>query len=392
MDLRVLIFVPALVGAAICVFFFLTFAAHYYLTVLESTAAGAKEVTWVSESLIENFWKPFYLAWLLCLWLGPAYVIGRTLAGSTGAAWLALVVPVFVAWALYPVSQLSSLSASSVWMPLHPQVPARLAQKPAVVAGFFALTLPVFALGGVAFRWAFLTRGEWHLLFLGMPLLVLAGFLYARLLGRLAFALMFTRDLLKRKKKKKPKKEKPEVTTTADEAESPAQPSELPPIVTPLDGELVGYNVLMADDPPAPKKRVKAEVAEDEPADEEPKPEPTSAPAKPSKPTKSDHPLERARTWTDDDEDTTPYGVNPSEVKDEERIPEAVLKPSAEELALLDRRDAPKPPKRVWSAEVFAFFGQPGTISAMVILTGIGLLAGVMVRVARDFNPAAGGE
>ena len=47
MDLRALIFLPALVGAAICASVFLTFAAHYYLTVLESTAAGAKHVTGV---------------------------------------------------------------------------------------------------------------------------------------------------------------------------------------------------------------------------------------------------------------------------------------------------------------------------------------------------------
>src|SRR5262245_58176736 len=172
MDLRAVIFVPALAAAALCTFAFLTFAAQYYLTILESTAAGAKDVTWGGESITDAFWKPFYLAWLLVLWLGPAYVIGRALAGSTGAAWLGLAVPVFVAWALYPVSQLSSLSSTSMWMPLHPQVLARLAQRPAAVAGFFALTLPVFALGGVAFRWAFQTEGEWQLLFVGIPLLV----------------------------------------------------------------------------------------------------------------------------------------------------------------------------------------------------------------------------
>src|SRR5262245_2516786 len=137
MDFRAVIFIPALVAAAICVFAFLTFAANYYLTVLESTAAGAKEVQWEFGETLSNFWKPFYLAWLLVLWLGPAYVIGRTFAGSTGAVWLTLAVPVFVAWALYPVSQLSSLSSTSMWMPLQPQVFARLAQKPAVVAGFF---------------------------------------------------------------------------------------------------------------------------------------------------------------------------------------------------------------------------------------------------------------
>ena len=159
------------------------------------------------------------------------------------------------------------------------------------------------------------------------------------------------------------------------------------PIATPMDGELMGYNVLMADDPPAPKKRVKAEVVEEEASEPAPKAEPPP----PRKTKKSSHPLDAARTWTDEDEDATPYGVNASEVKPGDRVPEAVLKPTAEELALHDRRDAPKPPKRVWTAEVLACFAQPGTISAMVVLSAIGVLAGVMVRVARQFNPAAGG-
>jgi hypothetical protein len=383
MDLRAVIFVPALVGSAIFVFVFLLFAAGYYLTVLESTAAGAREVTWLSEPITDKFGKPFYLAWLLCLWLGPAYIIGRGLAGSTGAAWVALAVPVGVAWLLYPVSQLSSLCATSVWIPLHPQVFARLAQKPIVAVAFFVLTLPVFALGGIAFKWAFLTEGEWHLLFVGAPLLALAGLLYARLLGRLAFALVFTKDLFKRKKKKKPKKEAP--TPVEPQADEPdvLQPSELPPISTP-EGELAGYNVLIEDDPPAPKKRVRAEVVD------EPDAEPNPAPARP-KATESAHPLDRARTWTDEDEDTTPYETKPAEVQPEARVPEAVAKPTAEEMALLDRRDVPKPPKRVWGLELFAFLGQPGTIAALVILSGLCTFAGVMVRVARIFNPVAGG-
>jgi hypothetical protein len=275
-------------------------------------------------------------------------------------------------------------------MPLVPQVFARLAQKPAVTAAFFVLTLPVFALGGLAFRWAFLTEGEWHLLFVGVPLVVFAGFLYARLLGRLAFALMFTKDLLKRKKKKKPVQMDATPPASIEPEPAVVQPSEMPPISTPLDGELVGYNVLITDDPPALKKRVKAEGVEDEPAEPEREAEPEPAP--PRKPPKSSHPLDRARTWTDEDDDATPYGVNPSEVKPEERVPEAVLKPSAEEMALLDRRDAPKPQKRVWTAELFAFLGQPGTISALVILSGIETVAGVMVRVARQFNPVSGSE
>jgi hypothetical protein len=392
MDLRALIFLPALVCAVICGCVFLLFAAHYYLTVMESTGAGAKEVTWLREPVTDSLWKPFYLAWLLCLWLGPAYVIGRSLAGAADAPWLGFAVPVFVAWALYPVSQLSSLSASSVWIPLHPQVFARLAQKPAATVGFFALTLPVFAVGGIAFRWAFLTADEWELLFAGAPLLALAGLLYARLLGRLAFALMFTRDVLARKKKKKPQT----AVRLKEAAEEPAtvsrpvgvQPSELPPIMT-LDGELTGYNILMADDPPAPKRRVKAELAEDGPPPAAP-PSPRTAPANRS--AKPAHPLERSRTWTEDDDDASPYAMHASEVKDEERIPEAVLKPKVEEMALLDRRDTPKPPKSVWSPELLAFLLQPGTITALAILSATATAAGVMVRVARQFNPVAGAE
>lgn len=380
MDLRAVIFMPALVGSVICGFVFLVFAAHYYLTVLEGTAAGAREIPWQSEPLVSNFWKVFYLGWLLGLWAGPAYLVGRAVA--PGDQWVKLSVALLAMWAMYPVSQLSSLSASSVWVPLSPQVFARLAQKPAATAGFFLLTLPVFALGGVAFKWAYMTNGDWYLLLVGVPLLMFATLLNARLLGRLAFALMFTRDLLKRKKKKKPK---PEPVAEPEEEPAEAQPSEMAPINT-LDGELTGYNVLVADDPPAPKKRVKAQVVEDEP-------EAVPAPPPARKRAKSEHPLDRGRTWTDDDDDATPYVMDAPEVPEAKpQLPPEMVTPKAEEMALLDRRDAPKPPKKVWTLGLLGFFAQPGTISALVILSALGGAAGVMVRIARHFDPTAGGE
>jgi hypothetical protein len=387
MDLSAVIFIPALVGSAICGFLFLVFAANYYLTVLESTGAGGKEVAWQSEPITDNFWKVFYLGWLVGLWLGPALFVGRAFASGADAGWLAYAVPILFIWALFPISQLSSLSASSIWIPLHPDVLARLAQKPVVTVGFYLLTLPLFALLGVAFKWAFMTKGEWHLMFVGVPLVAVCLLMYARLVGRLAFALMFTRAILARKKKKKPKKQEEDAGDEEGELEPTfAQPDELPPLTTPLDGELTGYNVLTSDDPPAPKKRVKAQIAEEEPAEEplgviEPDPLPRPRPAARRKQTQSD-----ARTG-DDEDDRTPYDMNPPEVVPEERIPEEVVKPMAEEMALLDRSDAPKPPKRVWTAELLTFLPQPGTLMALTILTVIGLLAGVMVRVARDFNP-----
>jgi hypothetical protein len=397
MDLRAVIFLPAFAGAAILVFVFVTFAAHYYLTILESTATGAKPVTWMQESLPDKFWKPFYLGGLLVLWLGPAYVIGRTLAAKFGVPQLTFAVPLGVAWLLYPVSQLSSLAAKSVWVPLHPQVFARLAQRPGTAVGFFLLSLPVFALGGIAFRWAFMTKGEWELLFAGVPLFALALFVYARLLGRLAFALVFTRDLFKKRRRKKDAEAKAPVArerTPEDDAEPAVyvQPSELPPINTP-DGELAGYNVLMADDEPRkPKKRVVAELA-----DEGDEPEPAAPAPPPSK----------RNTW--DDEEVTAYMLTepeappapePAPPKPEPRrkrkgkgTTDEELSPAVkEELALLERGDLRKPPARVWSpSDLFAYFAQPQTFGALAALLVMGVLAGVMVRVAREFNPTESG-
>ena len=102
-------------------------------------------------------------------------------------------------------------------------------------------------------------------------------------------------------------------------------------------------------------------------------------------------PRRSTRPRADDEEDATPYGVNTADSQADARRP-ADFEPSADEMKLLDRRDAPKPPKRVWSAELFAFLGQPGTISALMIVCAMGGVAGVMVRIARQFNPAAGGD
>jgi hypothetical protein len=96
--------------------------------------------------------------------------------------------------------------------------------------------------------------------------------------------------------------------------------------------------------------------------------------------------------WTEEDDDATPYSAEQVEVPLEEHVPSKVVKPSAEEMALLDRSDTPKPPKVVWNAEVFAFLAQPGTISAMVVLCFLAALAGAAVRVARMFNPVASAE
>jgi hypothetical protein len=392
-DLSAIIFVPALAGSVIFGFVFALFAAHHYLTALQSTGSGSRDVVWVSEPILDHFWKVFYLAWLIGLWLGPAYLIGRAATAGSDSPWLKLAIPLAVFWLCYPVSQLSSLSGSTIWLPLHPDVFGRLAQKPGVVFGFYLVSAAALAVFGLAFKWVFLTAGQYELLFVGAPLLIASGLVYGRLIGRLAFALAFTKALLERRTKRKtdrgaePDGGRAAAARADDEEEEPTgpgrfrQPSELPPIETPDEGPITGYDVKSDEEPVAakrPRKRVRAEAVEPEPAKARPRP-----PAKPGP--------ERSRQWTEEDEDAAPYGVNGPEVQPEERAPAEVVKPSAVEMRLLSRDDAPKPPKEVWSAQLLLFLIQAETLAVVVMLSGMCVLVGLMIRIARSFNPVAGG-
>ncbi|HJZ55074.1 MAG TPA: hypothetical protein VKE74_08945 [Gemmataceae bacterium] len=379
------IFVPALAGAVISGFVFALFAAHHYLTVLQSTGSGAKQVTWVSEPILDHFWKVFYLAWLIGLLLGPGYLLGRFLTAGSESVWLKVAVPLAVFWIAYPISQLSSLSGPTIWLPLHPEVFGRLARKPGVVLGFMGLSGLALAGIGAGFRLAFFTDGLIWLV-IGSVLFVVSGLFYARLLGRLAFVLAFTRPFMTRKKKggsaKRDQSDGAGQGGTLESGSDPgfAQPSDLPPIDTPNEGPLTGYDLKTAEVPEKPRKRVVAEAVEE--AEPVPRPE-RRKPAERS--------VDPARQWTEEDEDASPYGVTAAEVMPEEVAPTEVVRPTEAEMRLISRDDAPRRPKRAWTAELFVFLGQPETVAAILMLSGMCAVVGGMVRIARAFNPAVEG-
>jgi hypothetical protein len=398
--------VPAIAGAAIMGFVFLMFAANYFLTILESSGVGSKEVTWYSEPILDNAWKVVYFGWLMGLWCAPAYFLSRVMLTGHPSIWHKMAIPLLVVWVGYPISQLSSLSTTSIWLPIVPDVFVRLLQRPLVTLSFFALSLLNLALFAVGLKWAFLTKEEWEYLFIGSPIMVLTLFVYARLIGRLAFGLRFTRGLFE-PREKKPKAEKKDAEATrsprqTEERDEPrfTQPSELPPIQTADEEDSTGYDVLIKDDPlPSvmKKKRLKAEAVEPEPERvEAPGAEPTFSlepdppPAKPKRKRKPApaSAVERSREWSDeDDEETTAYGVHEAEVIPEETTPKEVVKPREEEMRLLRRDDRAKPPKQLWGPDLLAFLVHPGTISAFLIATFLCTAAGTMVRIARYFNP-----
>ena len=87
--------------------------------------------------------------------------MSRAYAGGAAPLWVKFAVPLAVFWICYPVSQLSSLGGPTIWLPLDPGVFGRLARKPGVVLGFYAVSAVVLAVFGVAFRWVFLTAGQY---------------------------------------------------------------------------------------------------------------------------------------------------------------------------------------------------------------------------------------
>ena len=137
------------------------------------------------------------------------------------------------------------------------------------------------------------------------------------------------------------------------------------------------------DDEPRPRKRVVAEAAEsdDETAS------PVMPPPLPARTKPRSAPVERNRVWADEDDDSSAYGVHEAEVDPQESTPREVVQPKEEEMRLLRRDDVPKKPKSAWGPELLVFLAQPGTISAIIVASGLCVLVGVMVRIARDFNP-----
>ncbi len=366
------IFVPALVGCVVFGFIFCLFAAHAYLTVMQSTGSGAKLITWVHDPILDHFWKVFYLAWLIGLWLGPAYLIGRAVTSGMESSWLRLAIPLCVFWIAYPVSQLSSLSGPTIWLPLHPDVFNRLAQKSSVVLGFLALSAGALAGLGLGYHLAFFQSG---LLWLpiGSIVFVTSALIYARLLGRLAFVLAFTKSFMKRKKKRDPDESKTANEQPAEEQEI-TQTSELPPIETRLDGPVTGYDFAIEDEP----LEVQPLAASQDPP-----------PRQPSRKTGGTS-IDKSRQWTDEDEDATPYDVGEMELMAEEARPSVVIQPSAAEMKLISRDDVPKRPKRAWTPEVWAFLGQPETIASIGMLSLMCSAVGGMIRICRAFNPVGG--
>jgi hypothetical protein len=198
------VFFFCLVALVLVTLIFGTYAAYSLFVTLVGTAAGSDEIVWPGEPLQENVPLFIFFCWILGIWAVPAYLV-LDYAGVTGLRSLFWIIGFL--WLIFPVSLLSSLSASTRWIIFRPSVVRLFAKQLPTVLGFYLSTL---ALVGVC-TWIFYIGATGPIPAIGAAGLVgAAGVLvYGRLLGRLAWLLGETR--LKTKRKKNGKIEETEV-------------------------------------------------------------------------------------------------------------------------------------------------------------------------------------
>lgn len=360
-------FVPLLVAAWMLGFFVAAHASHYFLTIVESSATGMARnrtwerhsfrewirdgVQWPDDLFIDYFAKTFYFAYIIGIWAGPAFIVGRIVAGHS--PW-ATVITGAAFWLLFPIGLLSSLASESRWTPFWSGILVAFCKRPAKALSFYLLSLPVLAVLFLTFDLILLHTEAvaigWSIAL--CPVAVVLFFVYARLLGRLGLVVSFTRPQVEKKKRPRHRKRKrplhaydERTRVFGPKEETPdvpfnAQPSDLPPIETPYDGPVTGYAV---------------DYAGTAPLIEDPKPAP-----------KIMH--------FDDDDDTPITAAPPPDISgtDRERVAAELIKPTDREISLY-LRERPKEPENPYGMEAVTFLFDPKTVDPWMRLT-LGLM------------------
>ncbi len=204
-----MMFVSGLAIAAIVAAAASVYLSHFFLHVVQSTAAGDRELAKSEGNFLEWLWEPVHLVVIAGLWIAPALlaaIVLSTAAKSAAAGAACLLVGV---WLFLPLGVLGSLTTGGAWVPVNPAVFLAMAKKPRAVLGFYLLTglLTIIAAGG-----AVLAAGVSPLGLAGIPvgggLLGLCWVLGARLVGRLGFVISFEgRPRRRRRRRRNPRRQ-----------------------------------------------------------------------------------------------------------------------------------------------------------------------------------------
>jgi hypothetical protein len=384
MQLEAFLFVPALVASIISGLIFLCKTAHHYLTILENTAAGCELITWLPETFAEYFWKAGYVMWLLVLCYAPSYVLARLCAPDTISQRLVLVILVGL---IYPVSQLSSLAASSSWYPLHYDTIQRLWRRPQILLNFYLLSLPLLGLAALALYLAIWAEIFWALRLCCAVLLVVCLFTYGRLLGQLAYALQLVGLPQKRRRTRK-KASRIDIATAARVVQqlAPPPPSvhDLPPIHTPRDGPVYGYQIQQESISASRAHRIVAEAVDDDTPEIAPA---NSANSLQTSSQESEHYQPQSDSPSAHNEDDNSYRLQGADTESDQRPLLEWLGPSEQERQLRQRQRPSPISRTLWSREIITFLAQPAALMAWLSTSAWACLIVLLIQLARAYYP-----
>src|SRR5262245_19631639 len=342
------------------------YAAHSLLVVVESTAAGNDEVDWPDDPILDWVWKLFYVVWLYGIWLLPIWIVvnaikPRMLLESPGPTFIAVACATFCL--LFPISLLSSLSATSAWVPFHWQLFRRLMRQPRSMLTYYAVSALLLAGTGWLLS-AALFSNSFFLVPVAAMVAAAVFLIEARLMGRIAW--LASRTKLGARKHSLPKK----LRRIASKAEvkdpwnAPASgpdpaPADERPIILPGEDEPVEAYGLAAAGPP-PVTQIQAH-----------EPPPVEA-----------VPLMEEPRRNRSQSQTLPGQKRPK--NDDE---EPVRSPPALADHLDERPPPPPPPRYPLLSGVYSFPWYSTTLKAWVWLSLGGFVEGSLFRLMMQFRP-----
>jgi hypothetical protein len=186
---QAMIFVVLLAASIIVGVCVLAYAARCVLVIVQETGLGQDEIVWPNEPYQDWLGHAVQFIELLGIWLAPAALAARLLREvwlPDDAALRVLLLAGPGLWLFFPIGLLSSLSAESRWVPFRwAMFVCFLRVAPAAIV-FYILT--AFLLSAAVIPWYYaLFGGQAYLLPVAAGVGAAVLFIYARLLGRLAW-------------------------------------------------------------------------------------------------------------------------------------------------------------------------------------------------------------
>jgi hypothetical protein len=167
----------------------LAYAARCVLVIVQETGLGQDEVVWPNEPIQDWLGHAVQFIELLGIWVAPAALAARLLRhvwlpDDTALRVLLLAGPGL--WLFFPIGLLSSLSAESRWVPFRWAIFVRFLRVAPAAFVFYLVT--AILLGAAVLPWYYgLFGGRLELLPVAAGISGAVLFIYARLLGRLAW-------------------------------------------------------------------------------------------------------------------------------------------------------------------------------------------------------------